>query len=70
MIVEYLYNKNLLHKRLVGKTIKSIEYMSNKESKYHYLSKKPIALRFTDGTSLIALKEDEVNKVGFIYFGG
>tara|TARA_B100000212_G_scaffold196690_1_gene148385 strand:- start:431 stop:709 length:279 start_codon:yes stop_codon:yes gene_type:complete len=65
----FMLDENWLDQKLKGKTIKSIEYMSDEESKYHDFSKKPIIIRFTDGTCLIPLMDDEVNNGGSLYCG-
>ncbi len=52
---------------LVGKTIKSVRYMNDKEMNNFMWSKKPVIITFTDGSYIIPQKDDEGNDGGALY---
>ncbi len=49
---------------LVGKTIKSVEYMTEERAKEWDWYKRPIEIEFTDGTSMLLSSDDEGNDGG------
>lgn len=52
---------------LVGKTIKNVRYMTDKEMKQHFWSNKPLVIFFTDGTYMYASQDDEGNGAGALF---
>ncbi len=55
---------------LTGKTIASVRYMTEKECEDFMWSKRPLIIRFTDGSYLIPQMDDEGNNGGAMTFGG
>jgi len=53
---------------LLGKTIASIRYMSEKECDHNGWNKRPLIIEFTDGCILIPLSCDESNDGGSMYY--
>lgn len=53
-------------KHLVGKTITSIDYMSEKECENNGWNKSGVIIGLDDGTYLYPLSDDEGNEVGAI----
>jgi len=52
---------------LVGKTILSVRYMNDKEMENLMWSKKPIIIKFTDGSYIIPQRDDEGNDGGALF---
>ncbi len=64
--VEQKWNK-INEKQLVGKTIKSVRYMSNEEAQETMWYNRPVVIEFTDGSYIIPQSDDEGNDGGAIY---
>lgn len=54
-------------KHLVGKTIKNVRYMNDKELQEHYWVKRPLIIFFTDGTYMYSSMDDEGNDGGSLF---
>jgi len=52
---------------LVGKTIKSVRYMTHEEMEDFMWYKKPVIIKFTDGSYIIPQKDDEGNDGGALF---
>lgn len=52
---------------LVGKTIKSVRYMTDEEMNDFMWYHKPVIIDFTDGSWIIPQKDDEGNDGGALY---
>ena len=52
---------------LVGKTIKSVRYMTNEEMEDFMWYRKPVIIDFTDGSGIIPQSDDEGNNGGALY---
>lgn len=52
---------------LVGKTIKAVSYMTDKEMKQMGWDNKPLVIEFTDGTLIFASQDDEGNGAGALF---
>jgi len=52
---------------LIGKTIKSVRYMTDKEMNDFMWHKKPVVIDFTDGSWIIPQSDDEGNNGGALY---
>ena len=52
---------------LVGKTIKSVRYMTEKEVKNSMWYKAPLIIEFTDGSYIFSMADDEGNDGGAYY---
>lgn len=52
---------------LIGKTIKSVRYMNDKDMKDFMWYKKPVIITFTDGSYIIPQKDDEGNDGGALF---
>ena len=52
---------------LVGKTIKSVRYMTDKEMNDFMWYHKPVIIDFTDGSWIIPQSDDEGNDGGALY---
>jgi hypothetical protein len=52
---------------LVGKTIKSVRYMTNEEMEDFMWYRKPVIIDFTDGSWIIPQSDDEGNNGGALY---
>jgi hypothetical protein len=52
---------------LVGKTVKSVRYLTDSEMEDFMWSCRPLAIFFTDGTYLIPSKDDEGNDGGALF---
>ena len=55
-------------KRLVGKKIVSVEYMSNQEIKNIGWHKRPVCLGLDDGSWIYPQMDDEGNDGGVLYY--
>ena len=64
--IEERWNKSN-EKQLVGKTIKSVRYMTIEEAQETRWYYRPVVIEFTDGTYIIPQKDDEGNDGGAIY---
>lgn len=53
---------------LKGRTIKSVGYMSEEESESNLWHKRPACIRFTDGSVMILMCDDEGNDGGSAWF--
>jgi len=53
--------------KLVGKTIKSVEFMSTSKADEWMWSKRPLTIRLSDGHELIISMDDEGNDGGSIF---
>ena len=60
---------DIYSKYLEGKTIKSISYLSRAEAQNAMWDKRPLVIRFTDGTYIIPMRDDEGNDGGSLYYG-
>lgn len=52
---------------LVGKTIDSVRYMNDKEMNDFMWYKKPVIIKFTDGSYIIPQRDDEGNDGGALF---
>lgn len=52
---------------LVGKTIESVRYMNDTEMNNMMWSKKPVVIKFTDGSYIIPQRDDEGNDGGALF---
>lgn len=52
---------------LVGKKIESVRYMTQDEADAFMWDKRPLVIRFTDGSFLIPQKDDEGNNGGAMF---
>ena len=52
---------------LVGKTIKSVRYMTHEEMEDFMWYRKPVIIDFTDGSWIIPQSDDEGNNGGALY---
>jgi hypothetical protein len=52
---------------LVGKTIKSVRYMTDEEMEDFMWYSKPVIIDFTDGSWIIPQSDDEGNNGGSLY---
>ena len=52
---------------LIGKTIKSVRYMTNEEMEDFMWYRKPVIIDFTDGSWIIPQSDDEGNNGGALY---
>ena len=55
---------------LTGKTIASVRYMTEAECKKLMWDKRPLLIRFTDGSYIIPQSDDEGNNGGAIFYEG
>lgn len=53
---------------LTGKTIASVRYMTEQECKGLMWYKRPLVIRFTDGSYIIPQMDDEGNDGGAMYY--
>jgi len=53
---------------LVGKKIESVRYMTQDEADAFMWDKRPLVIRFTDGSFIIPQMDDEGNDGGAMYF--
>jgi|7_EtaG_2_1085326.scaffolds.fasta_scaffold51243_2 hypothetical protein len=53
---------------LVGKTIKSVEYLSISEMEHALWYNRPLVITFNDGSILIPQTDDEGNDGGALYY--
>ena len=60
--VEPYWNKKV--QVLVGKTIKSVAYMTKERAEEWDWDSRPIEIEFTDGTSMLLSRDDEGNDGG------
>ena len=60
--------QNFTRKLLVGKTVRHVRYMSDKEMKDFMWDKKPVVIIFTDGTMLVPQSDDEGNDGGALFY--
>lgn len=56
-----------IQKFLVGKTIKNVRYLNDKEMEGMMWYKRPVAIFFTDGHYIIPSADDEGNDGGAIF---
>ncbi len=54
-------------KHLIGKTIKNVRYMTDKEMIKNMWYKKPLVIFFTDGSYMYASADDEGNDAGALF---
>ena len=54
-------------KNLVGKTIKSVRYMTKTEAKNMFWESRPLAIFFTDGSFIFPSMDDEGNDGGALF---
>ena len=52
---------------LTGKTISAVRYMTQEEADAFMWDKRPLVIRFTDGSFLIPQKDDEGNDGGAMF---
>ena len=57
------WNK-IAQKMLVGKTVKSVSYLTEKEAEEMGWSMRPVVIEFTDGTQIFPMRDDEGNDGG------
>lgn len=55
------------NKHLVGKTIKNVRYMTDKEMNDMGWYKKPLVIFFNDGSYMYASSDDEGNDAGALF---
>lgn len=55
---------------LTGKTIAIVRYMTEAECKKLMWDKRPLLIRFTDGSYIIPQSDDEGNDGGAMYYEG
>lgn len=53
---------------LVAKKISSVRYMTQEEADAFMWDKRPLVIRFTDGSFLVPQMDDEGNNGGAMYF--
>ena len=63
--VEEFWNKKA--KVLVGKKIKAVRYMTDKEAEDSMWYNKPLVIIFEDGTYIYPMRDDEGNDAGSIF---
>lgn len=56
--------------KLVGKTIKRVHYLSNKDAENLMWYKRPIVIEFEDGSMIIPQMDDEGNDGGALMYLG
>ena len=61
-----IWNKKV-REFLVGKTIKSVRYMTDAEMEDFMWYRKPVIIDFTDGSYMIPQSDDEGNNGGALY---
>lgn len=54
-------------KHLIGKTIKNVRYMTDKEMNESGWCKKPLVIFFTDGSYMFSSADDEGNEAGALF---
>ena len=59
--------KKAVADKLVGKTIKSVEFMSTSKADEWMWSKRPLTIRLSDGHELIISMDDEGNDGGSVF---
>ena len=59
--------KKAVADKLVGKTIKSVEFMSEESAEEWMWSKRPLQILLSDGHQLIISQDDEGNNGGSIF---
>jgi hypothetical protein len=62
--------QNHCRKLLVGKTIKQVRYLTEKEMEHCMWYKNPLLIEFTDGTAILSQSDDEGNDGGAYYYFG
>ena len=55
---------------LTGKTIASVRYMSEAECTKLMWYKRPLIIRFTDGSCIVPQSDDEANDGGAMFYQG
>jgi hypothetical protein len=55
---------------LVGKKISSVRYMTQEEADASMWDKRPLVIRFTDGSCIIPQMDDEGNDGGAMHYDG
>jgi len=61
------YWNDFAKKNLIGKTIKSVRYMTKAEAKAMYWESRPLAIFFTDGSFIFPSMDDEGNDGGTLF---
>ena len=61
------YWNDFAKKNLIGKTIKSVRYMTKAEAKAMYWESRPLAIFFTDGSFIFPSMDDEGNDGGSLF---
>jgi hypothetical protein len=56
------------NKYLKGKTIQSVQWLGDKDMENLMWYKRPVVIKFTDGTILIPQSDDEGNDGGSMYY--
>jgi len=59
--------EQICSKHLVGKTIKEVRYMTDKEQENHGWFRKPLVIFFTDGSFIYPSRDDEGNDAGSLF---
>ncbi len=62
--------QNSIRKLLVGKTIRHVRYLTDKEMEDCMWHKNPLLIEFTDGTAIVSQSDDEGNDGGAYYYFG
>lgn len=62
--------QNSTRKLLVGKTIRHVRYLTDKEMEDSMWYKNPLLIEFTDGTAIVSQSDDEGNDGGAYYYFG
>ena len=57
-----------INKFLKGKTIKGVEYLTQKEADDSMWYSRPVVIVFTDGSYIIPMSDDEGNDGGSMYY--
>ena len=60
--------QNETRKKLVGKTIKHVRYMTDDEMEDFMWYRNPVVITFTDGTILVPQSDDEGNDGGSMMY--
>jgi len=62
--------QNHCRKLLVGKTIRHVRYLTEKEMEVCMWHQNPLVIEFTDGTAILSQSDDEGNDGGAYYYFG
>lgn len=65
---DFEHNQRFVY--LLGKTIKRVRYMNDKEAEHMGWTSRPLVIEFTDGTFIWPQCDDEGNDGGAMYYLG